>query len=222
MPLYPLFSRHSCVKQWQFCLNNGWGLLDLAFEWFFGPTIVTFIQRSQRALHYLSQWAELWSSLSHIIAELLLSLQSPFPSSLRNKCVFQNFIYSLQFQRLASRKLQSSLYFVFLWSNDSFLFLFSLLSLVSVFLVVSSIIPLYIIKFLYSVCHCAQAVLCSVTSNSFPSETPHPNSSLKLLAEAFVLSASPYVYKLEISSLCLPSKAICCLRPFHELVYSCG
>lgn len=92
----------------------------------------------------------------------------------------------------------------------------------SVFLVDSSIIPLYVIKFRYSVCHCAQAVLCSVTSNSFPSESPHPNSSLKLLAEAFVLSASPYVYKLEISSLCLASKAICCLRPFHELVYSSG
>lgn len=222
MPLYPLFSRHPCVKQWQFCLNQGWGLLDLAFEWCFGLRIVTFIQRSQRALHYLAHRADLWSSLSHMIAESLLPLHSPFPSSLRNKWVFKNFMYSLQFQRLASRKLLSSLHFIFLWSNSSFLFLFSLLSLVSVFLVDSSIIPLYIIKFLYSVCHCAQAVLCSVTSNSFPSETPHPNSSLKLLAEAFALSASPYVYKLEISSLCLPSKAICCLRPFHELVYSCG
>lgn len=153
--------------------------------------------------------------------------QSPFfPFSVLSLAVWEtneflkNFIYSLWFHGLASKILQSSL--VFLRSDGSFLFLFSLLSLVSVFLVDSSIIPLYVIKFLYSVCHCAQAVLCSVTSNSFPSETPHPNSSLKLLAEAFVLSASPYVYKLEISSLCLTSKAICCLRPFHELVYSCG
>ena len=183
---------------------------------------MTFIQRSQRALHYLSHRADLWSSLSRMIAESLLPLQSRFPGSLSNKWVFKNFIYSLQFQRLASRTLQSSLHFVFLWSNGSFLFLFSLLALVSVFLLDSSVIPLHVIKFLHSVGHCAQAVLCSVTSNSFPSETPHPNSSLKLLAEAFVLSASPYVYKLEISSLCLPSKAICCLRPFHELVYSCG
>lgn len=113
-------------------------------------------------------------------------------------------------------------FILFSYGQMVLFFFFSSHSLLSVFLVDSSIIPLYIIKFLYSACHCAQAVLCSVTSNSFPSQTPHPDSSLKLLAEAFALSAPPYVYKLEISSLCLPSKAICCLRPVHELVYSCG
>lgn len=113
----------------------------------FGLTIETFIQRSQSALRHLPHWADLWSSLSCVIAESLRPLQCPFSSSLRNKRYFKNLTYSIQFQRLASRKLLSSLHFIFLWSNASFL-VFCLLSLVSVFLVDSSIIPLYIIKFL--------------------------------------------------------------------------
>lgn len=98
------------VKQRQFCLNQGWGVLDLASERFLDLTIVTFIQRSQRGLHYLSHRADLWSSLSRRRAESLLPLQCPSPGCLRNKRVFKNFIYSLWFQRLASKILQSSLF----------------------------------------------------------------------------------------------------------------
>lgn len=46
-------------------------------------------------------------------------------------------------------------------------------------------------------------------------------SLLELIANAAIPLASQHIYKPEISSPCLASKTICCLRPFHEFVYSC-
>lgn len=77
----------------------------------------------------------------------------------------------------------------------------------------------YMKKFTFQICHLLLALLFSFTHFGFLFS--NPCSLLELIVKAAVPLASQHIYKRTISSLCLASKTICCLRPFHEIVYSC-